>query len=144
MAKRAKKPAGRTHFWGQRPTGADVEVLRSRISARGPLWDQWEYKLHRDRILIYDVSVQVDREPGRPESALRTTHVHLRVSPAPSGPFELEWMRHTGQWWPLHVTGTIEQIADAIAGGKVPMTRPMEQGGYEADPSRYARPAETE
>ena len=123
----AKRRPARQRVWMLMPTAADVEALRTRIAARGPSWDRWTYKLHRDRILIYDATGTYDPVAKQYDPTRTEPRLHLRVSPCPAGPFELEWMRHTGQWWPLHVTGTAEQIGDAIATGRVPMTHPLDQ-----------------
>ena len=129
--KKAAKKSRPVRVWMLVPTEADVAVLRQRIAAKGPLWDQWTYKLARDRILIYDSVGTIDPATNRFDPQRREPQLHLRISPVPQGPFELEFRRHNDTWASLWTTGTIEQLADAIAGGKVPMTQPMDQGEHD-------------
>jgi hypothetical protein len=37
-----------------------------------------------------------------------------RLRPATGGKFDLDFMRHTGQWWPLHQGLTLEQCLEAV------------------------------
>ena len=98
---------------------------------KGPLWSLWECKLRSGNIVIYDVIVP----PELPPSVLVPSDVrkHLRIVPTwPNGPFQLEWMRHTGRWWPLFdARGTMEQIANEITKGAGP-TRPLDQHVWES------------
>jgi hypothetical protein len=112
----AKKTGGRRsgYVWMKLPTEADVEKLRTLISANGSPWDQWEYKLERGRIVIYDPVIPFNPDTHRFDPARRYMSKHLRLSPVIPGPFQLEYYRHTGRFAAVPVVGTIEEVASAI------------------------------
>jgi hypothetical protein len=107
------------------PAQSDVELLRAHLAGKGPLWNRWNVKLHRGNILISDWNPPpdpADQSAFHPEPHRK----HLRiVSSWPVGPFRLEWMRHTGRWWPLLATGIIKQIIKAI--DSIPVCAPLNQ-----------------
>ncbi len=105
---------------------ADLAQLQARLTAKGPPWDRFEYKLNRDRIIIYTPVIPFSPDTHKPDPALRYLAMHLRVSPVPGGPFQLEYRRHTEQWWPLPVRGTIDEVADGIAMDAVGLCAPSD------------------
>lgn len=114
-------------------TKADVEKLRRRFSQKGPLWDQWEYKLRAGNILIYTPVTPFDPKTGKPDPTRRYMCKHLRIVPVHPGPFQLQYWRHTEQWWPLPWVGDIDEIASHIEADEFGMCTPMGQNDYRGD-----------
>ena len=112
----AKKRGGHRsgYVWMKVPTEADVDKLRTLIAAKGPPWDQWEYKLERGRIVIYDPVIPFNSTTHRFDPALRYMTKHLRLTPVIPGPFQLEYYRHTDRFAAVPVAGTIEEVAADI------------------------------
>lgn len=104
MATRSKadkttgKRGGRGRVWMLMAQPHDVECLRERFARKGPLWDQWEYKLLGGRIIIYDPVTPWGAAANGPDPSRRYLAMHLRIVPSQPGPFQLEYRRHTGQW----------------------------------------------
>ncbi len=107
-------------------TGKDVEYLRKRFSKKGPLWDQWEYKLRNGTIIIYSPVIPFSPKTGRPDPALRYMCKHLRIVPSQPGPFLLQYWSHTEKWEWLPCEGDIGQIADAIEADEFGLCAPTE------------------
>ncbi|MHC4477476.1 MAG: DUF3024 domain-containing protein [Planctomycetota bacterium] len=104
-----------TRIWMRVLGKEDVGRLRDLLVARNPKRQKWEYKLHRDNIIIYVPITPWNPETHKPDPSERYMAKHLRVVPRPDGPFQLEYMRHTGQWWPfIEAVGDLEAIADFI------------------------------
>ena len=131
MASRSN-PAGRQRVWMQMAQATDIDLLRKRLAELGPLWSEWEYKLHRGRIIIYSPVIPLG-EDSRRDPAARYLAKHLRISPDSPGPFILEFYRHTGQWCPLGACppGTIGDIAGFIERDTTGWCRPMDQTDWE-------------
>jgi len=95
---------------------AELARLRELLSTRRPESSAWELKLFNGNIII---SIPVDpwnSETRKPDPSRRYLAKHWRIVPEPGGPFQLEYMRHTEQWWPFFgVVGDLEQMADFIA-----------------------------
>jgi len=111
-ALRGKTAGGRT--WLPTLSDEEAERLRQRFSRKGPLWDQWEYRVRAGKILIYTPVIPWNPKTGKPDPALRYMAPHLRIVPSQPGPFGLQYWRHTERWEWLPITGTLEEIADAI------------------------------
>lgn len=96
------------------------------------MWSEWEYKLIGGRIIIYSPVIPWN-EHYQPDPSLRYMAMHLRIVPAVPGPFQLEYRRHTEQWWPLGACppGTMEQIATFIEEDPTGWCRPMGQDDRE-------------
>ncbi|HZZ41887.1 MAG TPA: hypothetical protein VFE58_03050 [Tepidisphaeraceae bacterium] len=134
MAKRSSKsrPGRVRRQWMLTPTPDDIDILRRKLSQKGPLWSEWEYKLRAGRIIIYSPVIPWNQQL-KPDPRLRYLAMHLRISPAHPGPFQLEFRRHTEEWWPLHSCppGIITDIAEYIARDQDLWCRPMDQDGWE-------------
>ena len=116
----------------QMAQATDIDCLRARLAKLGPLWSEWEYKLHRGRIIIYSPVIPLS-EDLRPNPAARYMAMHLRISPDSPGPFILEFRRHTEEWWPLGACppGTIDDIAGFIEQDTAGWCRPLDQTDWE-------------
>lgn len=120
-----KRPA-RTRVWMLMLMDKHVEQLRERFSKKGPPWDQWEYKLRAGKIIIYTPVTPYNPTTHKPDPPLRYMAKHLRIVPAQPGPFQLEYWRHTEQWWPLPWVGDIDEIADRIEADEFGLCAPTE------------------
>ncbi len=97
-------------------TKDDAAELSKLLIARQPEWSEWECKAHRDNILVYVPITPWDPKTREPDPSMRYLDKHWRVAPEPGGPFRLEYMRHTGQWWPVFdAVGNLKKIAGHIA-----------------------------
>ncbi|MHC4444661.1 MAG: hypothetical protein ACYTF1_11595 [Planctomycetota bacterium] len=93
----------------------DVEKLRSLLAEKRTKWNDWEFRLYRNNIIVYVPIVPKDPKTGKPDPADRYKIKHLKIVPEPGGPFRLEYMRHTDQWWPFQdAVGNIQNIANFI------------------------------
>lgn len=102
--------------WMRVPTEADIDRLRELLADKGTTWQRWEYKLYQGNIIIHSPVTPWDHKTRKPDPSREYMAKQLRIVPVPGGPFQLEYMRHTGQWWPLgDCTGDIEAIAGFIA-----------------------------
>jgi len=111
MAKRANQKV-----WMQTLGKGDAAELSQLLTARKAEWSVWEYKLHRDNILIYVPIPPLNLDNRKPESSVCCMEKLWRVAPVPGGPFRLEYLRHTGQWWPVFdAVGELKKIAGHIA-----------------------------
>lgn len=89
--------------------------MRTLLTKHDEKWAEWQYKLHRDNIIISVPVIPWNPATKKPDPSMRYMAKFLRVVPAPGGPFQLEYMRHTGQWSPVfEATGDIEAIAKFI------------------------------
>ena len=104
----------------------DVDYLRQRFSQKGPPWDQLQFKLRADTIIIYTPITPFNPRTGKPDPALRYLAKHLRIVPSQPGPFTLQYWRHTEQWQSLPCTGGIREIADSIEADEFGFCRPPE------------------
>jgi hypothetical protein len=125
-AKKRSRRGGRGYTWLLSLTDKHVEELRRRLAEKGPLWSEWEYKVHGGNILIYTPVTPWDAQTGKPDPSRRYMSKHLRIVPSQPGPFGLQYWRHTEQWSSLPCAGSIGEIADFI----------------EEDPFRLCAPAE--
>ena len=105
---------GGVRVWMKVPTPKDIEQLKKLLAEKGPLWSEWEYKLHRGNIVIYTPVTPWNSRTHQPDPERRYMAKHLRIVPSSPGPYGLEYFRHTGRWCPLPCTGNIEEIADSI------------------------------
>lgn len=112
---KTNKHGGRGWMWVMVLTDKHVEELRSRLAAIGPHWNEWEYKLHGGNIIIYTPVTPWNPKTGKPDPSLRYAAKQLRIISTTPGPFQLEYRRHTEQWWPLPCKGDIKEIVDYIA-----------------------------
>ena len=112
--KKNRSSSGGIRVWMKMPTVKDIEQLKQLLAEKGPLWSQWEYKLHRGNIIIYTPVTPWNSETCKPDPEQRYIARHLRIVPSSPDPYGLEYFRHTGQWWPLHCTGSIEKITNSI------------------------------
>jgi hypothetical protein len=113
--------------WVKILTAKEIDELRQRLAEKGHLWDQWEYKLHRGNIVIYTPITPWDPTTCQPDPERRYLAKHLRIVPSVPGPYQLEYYRHTGQWWPLPpCVGDIKDMADFIAADECGLCSPPE------------------
>jgi len=112
--------------WVKTLTTEDIEQLRQRMAEKGPLWSEWEYKLHRGNIIICTPVTPWDPRTCKPDPQRRYMAKHLRIVPSLPGPYGLEYFRHTGRWQPLPCTGSIEEIADLIEADDFGLCAPTE------------------
>ena len=139
--KRAKKRARRSgaqYMWLLTLSEKHVEELRRLLAEKGPLWSEWEYKLHGGHLLISTPVTPWNAQTGKPDPSRRYLAKHLRIVPSQPGPFLLQYWRHTEQWSSLPCTGTISEIADFIQEDPFGLCAPAEpppglrpQGGAE-------------
>jgi hypothetical protein len=93
----------------------DAVRLGELLKARWSRWSEWECKFYRDNIIIYIPVTPWNPKTRRSDPSMRYMAKHWRVVPEPGGPFRLEYMRHTGQWWPaFEAIGNLEKIAKLI------------------------------
>ncbi len=101
--------------WVRALTQRDLDELRTLLTKGEKKRAEWQYKLHRDNIIISVPVIPWNPKTKKPDPSLRYMAKFLRVVPTPGGPFQLEYMRHTGQWWPIFdAKGDIEAIAKFI------------------------------
>ena len=101
--------------WVQTLDKDDVVRLQNLLAAKGTKWRNWEYKLHSGNIIIYSPVTPWGHETSKYDHSKPRMVKHLRVVPEPDGPFQLEYMRHTGRWCPIDVcVGDLQTIADFI------------------------------
>lgn len=94
----------------------DAAELSKLLSARNAVWSEWECRARGDNLLVYVPITPWNTKTRNPEPSLRYMHKHWRVVPEPGGPLRLEYMRHTGQWWPVFgAVGDLKKIAAHIA-----------------------------
>ena len=79
----------------------DLVRLKKLLTANSPKRQEWEYKLRGGNIIIYVPIIPWNPDTGKHDSSMRYMAKHLRIVSVPGGPFQLEYMRHTGQWSPL-------------------------------------------
>ena len=97
-------------------TKDDATELSKLLTARQPEWSEWECKVHRDNILVYVPITPWNPKTRKPDPSMRYMDKHWRVVSEPGGLFRLEYMRHTGQWWPVFdAVGNLKKIAGHIA-----------------------------
>ena len=110
----AKKAARRV--WMRALSKSDTAELSKLLSARQAEWSEWECKARADNILVYVPITPWNPKTRKPDPSMRYMDKHWRVVPDPGGPFRLEYMRHTGQWWPVFdAVGNLKKIAGHIA-----------------------------
>src|SRR5829696_2258139 len=100
MARKAPKAPRRQWVWMRVCRQEDIDLLRKHLDPKGPLWSEWEYKLRGGNIIIYSPVIPWN-EQYRPDPSRRHMAMHLRIVPTQPGPYQLEYRRHTEQWWPL-------------------------------------------
>ena len=111
MAKRSRQ-----RVWMRVPCKEDVARLRELLIAQDARWERCEYKLLGDRVIISLPVAACDSDSGDLGSGSRPPMKIYRIVPDVGGPFRLEFMRHTGRWWPMaDASGKIEALADIIA-----------------------------
>ena len=131
MGKKQSKRKGRGHStrmktWMKTLTTRDIEELRQRLAEKGQLWQEWEYKLHDGNIIIYTPVTPWNSRTAKPDPEQRYLAKHLRIVPSLSGPYRLEYFRHTGRWCPLPCIGSIEELADSIEADEFSLCAPIE------------------
>lgn len=120
-----RKTSANQRIWMRLAQQSDADELRALIEAQGEKWRQFEYKLHRGNILIYSPVTPYHWETRRHDPALRYLALQLRICPAGVCVFQLEYMRHTGQWWPLGgCRGDISDMAGFITDDGQPVCQP--------------------
>jgi len=124
--KRSRGKHGPGFAWMLTLSDKDVEYLRRRFTAKGPLWDQWEYKLLRGNIIIYTPVTPFNPQTGKSDPELRYMSKHLRIVPSQPGPFGLQYWRHTDKWEWLPFEGDIEEIAAHIEADEFGLCAPTE------------------
>ncbi len=108
----AKKAARRV--WMRVLNKGDAAELSKLLTAK---WSEWECKARGDNIIVYVPIIPWNPKTRKPDPSMRYMDKHWRVVPEPGGPFRLEYMRHTGQWWPVFdAVGDLKKIAGHIAG----------------------------
>lgn len=123
---KAKKHGGRGWIWVLTLTEQHIDELRSRLAAIGPQWNEWEYKLHAGNIIIYTPVIPWHPKTRKPDPSLRYMAKQLRIVSTTPGPFQLEYWRHTEQWWPLFCKGDVKEIVDYIAADQRGFCEPPE------------------
>ena len=109
----AKRTTGMT--WMRVLGEDDLVRLKNLLTASSPKRQEWEYKLRGGNILIYVPIIPWNSETHKPDPSMRYMAKHLRIAPVPGGPFQLEYMRHTGQWSPLFdAIGDLETVVKYI------------------------------
>ncbi len=94
----------------------DAAELGKLLTAVHSEWSEWECKAHRDHILVYVPITPWNSKTRKPDPSRRYMDKQWRVAPEPGGPFRLEYMRHTGQWWPVFdASGDLKKIAGHIS-----------------------------
>jgi len=131
MGQKASKKKGHRHSthvrtWMKTLTMEDIDELRRRLAEKGPLWQQWHYKLHGGNIIIYTPVTPWNSRTSKPDPEKRYLAKHLRIVPSLPGPCQLEYFRHTGQWCPLPCMGNIKEIADSIKADEFGLCAPTE------------------
>ena len=93
----------------------DAVRLGDLLAARRSKWSEWECKALRGNIIVYTPVTPWNSETQEPDPSMRYMARRWRVVPEPGGPFRLEYMRHTEQWWPvLNAVGDLNKIAKLI------------------------------
>lgn len=93
----------------------DAVRLGELLKAKRSRWSEWKCQLYRDNIIVYIPITPWNPKTRRPDPSMRYMAKQWRVVPEPRGPFQLEYMRHTEQWWPvLNGVGNLEKIAKLI------------------------------
>ena len=109
----AKRTTGMT--WMRVLVQDDLVRLKRILTASSPKRQEWEYKLRGGNIIINVPIIPWNAETHKPDPSIRYMARHLRIVPVPGGPFQLEYMRHTGQWWPVfEAVGDLETIVNHI------------------------------
>ena len=113
MATRDGKTArggGRGWMWMKTPGQEDLERLQQWLQRKGWPMNLWRSRLFRDHILIHVPVDPLNPDTLKPDPALRCWVKHLRIAPSPRG-LQLEYFRHTKQWWPLWgAVGSLEEL----------------------------------
>ncbi|MBP7937772.1 MAG: hypothetical protein KA354_24295 [Phycisphaerae bacterium] len=110
-----KRQSTRGMTWVRVLTQRDLDELRTLLTKGEEKRTEWEYKLYRDNVIISVPVIPWNPDTKKPDPSLRYMTKFLRVVPAPGGPFQLEYMRHTGQWLSMFgVMGDIKTIAKFI------------------------------
>ena len=93
----------------------DVPRLRAFLIKKRPDCTDWDLKLRQCNIIVSIPIIPINPKTLRFDPSLRYLSKCWRVVPDPGGPFQLEWMRHTGKWFPLFdAVGDLEKMADII------------------------------
>ena len=94
----------------------DAAELSKLLAAMQTEWAEWECKSRGDNILVYVPVTPWNPKTRKPDPSQRYMDKHWRVVSEPGGPLRLEYMRHTGQWWPVFdAVGDLKKIAGHIA-----------------------------
>jgi len=110
-----KRQSTRGMTWVRVLTQRDLDELQTLLAKGDEKRAEWQYKLYRDNIIISVPVIPWNPKTKKPDPSMRYMTKHLRVVPAPGGPFQLEYMRHTGQWCPMfEASGDISAIAKFI------------------------------
>ena len=111
----SKRRSTRGLTWVRVLTQWDLDELRTLLDRTDKKRAEWQYKLYRDNIIISVPVIPWNSETKKPDPSMRYMAKFLRVVPIPGGPFQLEYMRHTGQWRPMvEASGDIQAIAKSI------------------------------
>ena len=101
--------------WVRVLTQRDLDELRILLAKGNKERAEWEYRLYRDNIIISVPVIPWNSATEKADPSMRYMAKFLRVVPIPGGPFQLEYMRHTGQWCPMfEASGDIKAIAKFI------------------------------
>ena len=93
----------------------DASELSKLLTDSQAEWSEWECRARGANILVYVPIVPWNSKTCKPDPSRRYMDKHWRVVPEPGGPFRLEYMRHTGQWWPVFdAVGELKKIAGHI------------------------------
>jgi len=112
-------------MWVKALTERGMDELRNRLAAKDQMWERCRFKLHRGNIIIYTPVTPWNPRTGKPDPEQRYMAKHLRIVPSVPGPYQLEYFRHTEQWWPLPCTGSIEDMAGIIEADAFGLCSPM-------------------
>ena len=101
---------------GRQPNiGDDLVRLKDLLTGSSPKRQEWEYKLRGGSIIIYVPIIPWNSETRKPDPSMRYMSKHLRIVSVSGGPFQLEYMRHTGPWSPMFDTiGDLETVVKSI------------------------------
>ena len=109
----AKRTRGMT--WMRVLSQDDLDRLKKLLTTSSPKRQEWEYKLHGGNIIIYVPIIPWNPDTGKHDSSMRYMAKHLRIVSVPGGPFQLEYMRHTGQWSSMYdAIGDLETVVKNI------------------------------
>ncbi|MBI1827402.1 MAG: hypothetical protein HY287_10670 [Planctomycetes bacterium] len=103
-------------LWMRVLNNDDATQLSKILVSKHLEWSDWQYKVFLGNVVIYVPVTPWNPKTHKPDPSMRYMARQWRVVPEPGGPFQLEYMRHTGKWWPMFdAVGSLEEIAKHIA-----------------------------